>query len=149
MKKNKGKIFIVVAVIVLLGVILIQKMGGNTSEDAMKQLEKLAETKAYTTEIIGENGEVQEVGETNQARLVELIATMLQPMDTGEVPQDAPTLTVHIMGEDPKTDIRLTIYDQGEETDIGLLQNEDQQILVQNCGEALNYLAELGFATQR
>lgn len=149
MQKNKGKILIVVVIIVLLGVILIQKMGAKSSENVMEQLDQLAETKAYTVEVLREDGEAQEIGETNQTRLLELIATLIQPVEGEELPQDRPQLTVHIAGKNPKTDIQLTLYDEGEETDIGLLQNKDQKMVVQNCGEVFNYLAELGFVTQR
>lgn len=149
MQKNKGKILIVVVIIVLLGVLLIQKMGAKSSESVMEQLGKLAETKAYTVEVLREDGEAQEIGETNQTRLLELIAALVQPVEGEELPEDMPQLTVHIAGENPKTDIQLTLYDQGEETDIGLLQNKDQKMIVQNCGEVFNYLAELGFVTQR
>lgn len=149
MQKNKGKILIVVFIIVLLGVLLIHKMGAKSSESVMEQLGKLTESKAYTVEVLREDGQTQEIGEINQTRLLELIAALVQPVEGEELPEDTPQLIVHILGEDPKTDIQLTIYDEGEETDIGLLQNKDQKMVVQNCGEVFNYLAELGFVTQR
>ena len=60
-----------------------------------------------------------------------------------------PQLLVEVTGGDPAVTVGVTVYDAGEDTNFGMISFADKTYPVKNCGEVLNYLAEIGFATVR
>ena len=98
-----------------------------------------------------ESGEKQELDGDSKTMLAELIASTVADAsgeDLSEVLEN-PQLLVEVTGGDPAVTVGVTVYDAGEETNFGMISFADKTYPVKNCGEVLNYLAEIGFATVR
>lgn len=151
MKNNTSKVFLVV-VILIVAVIFIFQMNGKketeqTAETALTALQTIVDSDSYSVEVIDENGETHVLEDTNKTRLAEIITATIQTTQESDVTLTQPQISVRIYT--PESEVMLVVYDMGEETNIGTLQSNGQDYLVQNCGEVLNYLAEIGFLTQR
>lgn len=152
MKKNgwKAVVGVVVVIAVIFAVYSISKPE-NFSKD-MEQLQTLANSgaEAYTVEAADSEGNSRVLEDNTKEQLVSLIlATVSESEGESQDMTDVPALIVKIMGADTSFEAQLTVYDQGEETNVGTLQTTNNTYTVQNCGEVLNYLAELGFYTER
>lgn len=152
MKKNGWKV--ILAIIVIIAVIFVvyrTSKPENFSQD-IDQLQTLADSgeQAYTVEVTDHAGNTRTLEDTGKEQLVSLIlATVAESNGEAQELEDLPALTVKITGTDTSFEAQLTVYDQGEETNAGTLQTTNDTYTVQNCGEVLNYLAELGFYTER
>lgn len=152
MKKNgwKAIIGVVVVIAAVIAVYSISKPE-NFSKD-MEQLQTLADggVETYTVEVVDSTGNSRVLEDAGKEQLVALVLAMVSESE-GEIQDmtNIPVLNVKIIGTDTSFEAQLTVYDQGENTNVGLLQTTNDTYTVQNCGEVLNYLAELGFYTER
>lgn len=151
MKNNTSKVFIVVVILIVVILLIFQNKGGNqteqTAETALASLQTMVDSGTYTVEVTDETGENHVLEDTNKARLAELIVGTIQPTQEENISTSSVQISVRIYTD--TTDVVLVIYDMGEDTNIGTLQSNGEEYFVQNCGEVLNYLAEIGFLTQR
>ena len=153
MKNNTSKVFIIV-VILIVAVLVIFQMNGKkdtnqTAETAIATLQTIVDSDSYSVEVIDENGETHVLEDTNKTRLAEIITSTIQTTQESDFTVSGPQISVRIYTDDPASEVVLVVYDIGEETNMGTLQSGGQEYFVQNCGEVLNYLAEIGFLTQR
>ena len=121
----------------------------GSTENCVSILQELVNGDTYAVEVTDASGESHVVEEDRKAQLAQLIVQTIQK--TEQLPDMAgiSTVSVRIFGGEPVTEVVLTVYDQKEETNFGTLLWKEHTYPVQNCGEVLNYLAELGFYTER
>lgn len=156
MKNNTSKVFIVVVILIVVILLIFQNKTGNptdqtaeSAETALTTLQTMVNSDSYHVEVTDENGEKHVLEGTNKTRLAELIAATIQNTQEESISASGPQLSVRVYADTPETEVVLVIYDMGEDTNIGTLQYNGEEFLVQNCGEVFNYLAEIGFFTQR
>ena len=125
MKKSGFRALIGLVVVVIVVILVYQNSGKNTAESGISALQAIVETGEYNVAVTDAAGE-------------ELSAVL-----------ENPQILVEITGGDPAVTVGVTVYDAGEETDFGMISFADKTYPVKNCGEVLNYLAEIGFATVR
>ncbi|MBM6828521.1 hypothetical protein H9X85_02590 [Anaerotignum lactatifermentans] len=152
MKKKgwKAIIGVIVIVIVIAAVYQLSKPQ-NFSRD-MEQLRTLAESgsQAYTVEAADSAGNKFILEDSSKDQLTALIlSTVTEGEGAPQEMPELPALTVKITGADTSFEAKLTVYDQGEATNEGILQTTNDTYAVENCGEVFNYLAELGLYTER
>lgn len=151
MKKSGLRVLIGLAVVVIVVILVYQNSGKNTAESGIAALQAIVQTGEYTVAVTDESGTKQELDGSNKTMLAELIASTV----TGAEGEDLsailknPQLLVEITGGDPAVTVGVVVYDAGEETDFGMIFFADKTYPVKNCGEVLNYLAEIGFVTVR
>ena len=86
----------------------------------------------------------------NKKRLLQLIVSVAQEGEKKEIPdKNTPAIGIRIIEKEGDFQAMFWVYDLGEETDMGVFQTENGTYSMKNCGEVLNYLAELGCATER
>lgn len=152
MKKGTWKA--VAGIIVIVAVIFLVYRASQPENFAkdMEQLRTLTESgsEAYSVEVTDAAGNTQTLADGGKEQLAALILEMVSEAEAEtQIAEDVPALQVKIVGEDTSFEAQLTVYDQGEATDAGVLQTTNDTYAVQNCGQVLNYLAELGFYTER
>lgn len=151
MKKSGLRALIGLVVVVIVVILVYQNSGKNTAESGIAALQAIVETGEYTVAVTDESGEKQELDGDSKAMLAELIASTVADAsgeDLSEVLEN-PQLLVEVTGGDPVVTVGVTVYDAGEDTNFGMISFADKTYPVKNCGEVLNYLAEIGFATVR
>ncbi len=148
MKKTTWKGFLLV-VVVLAVAIVYQNIKKGGAENCVATLQEMVDSGTYAVEVMDSNGESHVVEESRKEQLAQLIVQTVQ--QTEQIPdmEDIPSLSVRIFGGEPVKEVVLTVYDQKEETNFGTLLWKERTYSVQNCGQVLNYLAELGLYTQR
>lgn len=148
MKKTTWKwLAAVVAVVVVF--VVYQNIKKEDAENCVSTLQEMVDGGTYAVEITDVNGENHVVEEGRKEQLAQLIVQTVQKTEQIPDMENIPSLSVRIFGGEPVTEAVLTVYDQKEETNFGTLLWKEHTYAVQNCGEVLNYLAELGFYTER
>lgn len=151
MSKSSFRALIGLVVVVIVVILVYQNSGKNTAESGIAALQAIVETNEYTVAVTDESGAKQELDGSNKAMLAELIASTVidaSGEDLSKVLAN-PQFLVEVTGGDPAVTVEVTVYDAGEETDFGMITFADKTYPVKNCGEVLNFLAEIGFATVR
>ncbi|WP_394266748.1 hypothetical protein [Anaerotignum sp.] len=151
MKKSGFRVLIGLVVIAVIVILVYQNSGKNTAQSGIAALQAIVETGEYTVAVTDESGEKHELEDSSKTMLAELISSTVADAageDLSAVLQN-PQFLVEITGGDPAATVGVTVYDAGEETDFGMISFADKTYPVKNCGEVLNYLAEIGFATAR
>lgn len=151
MKKSGFRALIGLVVVVIVVILVYQNSGKNTAESGISALQAIVETGEYNVAVTDEAGEKHELEDNSKTMLAELISfsvTDAAGEDLSAVLEN-PQILVEITGGDPAGTVGVTVYDAGEETDFGMISFADKTYPVKNCGEVLNYLAEIGFATVR
>ena len=131
MKKSGLRALIGLVVVVIVVILVYQNSGKNTAESGIAALQAIVETGEYTVAVTDESGEKQELDGDSKIMLAELIASTVA---------DASGEDLSAVLENPKF---------WEDTNFGMISFADKTYPVKNCGEVLNYLAEIGFATVR
>lgn len=151
MKKSGFRALVGLIVVVIVVILVYQNSGKNTAEAGISALRAIAETGEYSVVVTDESGEKHELEGSSKEMLAALISSVVTDAageDLSAV-QENPQLLVEMTGGDPAVTVGITVYDAGEETDLGMLSFAKRSYPVKNCGEVLNYLAEIGFATAR
>lgn len=152
MKKNQWKILIAVVAVIVVVFLVYRSSNPHSFSQDMEEMKVMTEAgpDAYTVEASDVQGNINEINGTEKERLVQLILSAVTEKNGKlECSEDTPALNVKIIGQDTSFEALLQVYDQGEATNEGLLQTTNDTYVVENCGEVLNYLAELGFYTER
>lgn len=151
MKKSGFRVLIGLVVVAIVVILVYQNSGKNTAETGISALQAIVETDQYTVTVTDETGQTQELEDSSKTMLAELLAAVLADAAGTDLSalSENPQFLVEITGGDPAVTVGVTIYDAGDETDVGMLTFADQTYPVKNCGEVLNYLAEIGFVTIR
>ena len=136
MKKSGLRALIGLVVVVIVVILVYQNSGKNTAESGIATLQAIVETGEYTVAVTDESGEKQELDGDSKTMLAELIASTVA---------DASGEDLSAVLENPQLLVEVT----GEDTNFGMISFADKTYPVKNCGEVLNYLAEIGFATVR
>ena len=141
MKKSGFRALIGLVVVVIVVILVYQNSGKNTAESGISALQAIVETGEYNVAVTDEAGEKHELEDNSKTMLAELISSSVTDAAGEELSAvlENPQILVEITGGD----------DAGEETDFGMISFADKTYPVKNCGEVLNYLAEIGFATVR
>lgn len=152
MKKGTWKAAIGILVVVAVIILVYRASQPENFTQDMEKLRTLTESgsEAYSVEVTDAAGNTQILADGGKEQLAALILEMVSEAEAEtQIAEDVPALQVKIVGEDASFEAQLTVYDQGEATDAGVLQTTNDTYTVQNCGQILNYLAELGFYTER
>ena len=121
----------------------------GSTENCVSILQELINGDTYAVEVTDASGESHVVEEARKEQLAQLIVQTIQKTEQLPDMEGISTMSVRIFGGEPVTEVVLMVYDQKEETNFGILLWKERTYPVQNCGEILNYLAELGFYTER
>lgn len=151
MKKSGFRVLVGLVVVVIIVFLVYQNSGKNTAESGIAALQAIVETGEYTVTVTDESGEKHELEDNSKTILTELIAATVMDGVGADLTAvvEKPQFLVEITGGEPAVTVGVTVYDAGEETDLGMISFADKTYPVKNCGEVLNYLAEIGFATVR
>lgn len=151
MKKSSFRALIGLVVVVIVVILVYQNSGKNTAESGIAAWQSIVATGEYSLSVTDESGEKQELEDSSKTMLAELISASVMDAAGEDVSAvlENPQFLVEITGGDPAVTVGVTVYDAGEDTDLGMISFEGKTYPVKNCGEVLNYLAEIGFATVR
>lgn len=156
MKKTTGgniiKVAVAVVIFCTLGILGYRHGVSNRFAEDWKQMQVLgmAEADTYEIDLKDAHGVRALSDAENKKHLLQLIVSVVQEGEKKEMPDEStPALGIRITEKEGDFKAMLWVYDFGEETDIGLFQTENGTYCVKNCGEVLNYLAELGCVTER
>lgn len=151
MKKNGWKAFVVVVILAIVLTWVYWGSKNQTADEGISAIRTLVESGTYTLEVTDEEGESHALGESNAVRLAQLIAASIVPAEESieSVSANIPQISVQFSDDETQETLQLIVYDKGEDTNIGMLIYQKKEYPVENCGEVLNYLAELGFSTVR
>ena len=151
MKKSGFRALIGLVVVVIVVILVYQNSGKNTAESGISALQAIVETGEYTVAVTDEAGEKHELEDNGKTMLAELISSSVTDAAGEDLSAllENPQILVEITGGDPAVTVGVTVYDAGEETDFGMISFADKTYPVKNCGEGLNYLADIGCATGR
>lgn len=151
MKKSGFRVLIGLAVVAIVVILVYQNSGKNTAATGISALQAIVETGEYAVTVTDEAGQKQDLQDNSKTMLAELLAATITDAAEADLTalSENPQFLVEITGGDPSVTVEVIIYDAGQETDLGMLVLGDQRYSVKNCGEAFNYLAEIGFTTIR
>ena len=151
MKKSVFRALIGLVVVVIVVILVYQNSGKNTAESGIAAWQAIVEAGEYAVAVTDEAGEKHELENSSKTMLAELIASTVTDASGEDLSAvlSNPQFLVEITGGDPAVTVSVTVYDAGEDTNFGMISFADKTYPVKNCGEVLNYLAEIGFATVR
>ncbi len=148
MKKTIWR-WLLVGIVAVIAFVMYPNLKKGSTENCVSTLQELVSGDTYAVEVTDTSGESHVVEEGRKAQLAQLIVQTIQKTEQIPDMDGVPTVSVRMFGGEPMTEVVLTVYDQKEETNFGILLWKEHTYPVKNCGEILNYLAELGFYTER